>query len=539
LNCAGEFESVRGLSAKSYHTRSGTGRKIEMGERMTHRDDMARKIVHSSPMKKLAIGTAKRVVKALAYGTVGALTVLLLVAVMYLNDRPDLKVWHEVRFENEFERSLKLKTFQEYLVLEDRLFEELEREVLDKLEPEDQFDLNRYHRGSLSDPERWPTNWNRTFVWDADKPVAGVLLLHGMSDSPYSLRTIGKAFHDQGATVIGLRIPGHGTAPSGLVTVKWEDMAAAVRLAMAYLLEQVEEAPIYIVGYSNGGALAVEYGLSAMWDKELPEIEGVILVSPAIGVSPMAALAVWQGRLGWFLGLRKLAWSSVLIEYDPFKYNSFAVNAGDQVHRLTGEIRERMRVAENRKDGRPFPRLLALQSAADATVSTKSLVQALFDGNPERNHELVIFGINRMAGVEPLLANDPAAVLGPMLKNTEQPFDLSWVTNENPESRAVEVRSRATGREEVKIEALGKEWPDEVFSLSHVALPFRGDDPLYGGDQPEESPGIQLGNTASRGERGLLRVSGDDVLRLRWNPFYDYLEERVLKFTGFSGKRKD
>ena len=43
-----------------------------------------------------------------------------------------------------------------------------------------------------------------------------MLLLHGYSDSPYSLRGFGAMMRDAGAHVVGLRIPGHGTAPSAL-----------------------------------------------------------------------------------------------------------------------------------------------------------------------------------------------------------------------------------------------------------------------------------------------------------------------------------
>ena len=37
---------------------------------------------------------------------------------------------------------------------------------------------------------------------------------------------------------------------------------------------------------------------------------------------------------------------------------------------------------------------------------------------------------------------------------------------------------------------------------------------------------------AARGERGVLRISPGDMLRIRWNPFYSYLEGRVLEFVG-------
>ncbi|MGB5326793.1 MAG: hypothetical protein WBO58_01090, partial [Gammaproteobacteria bacterium] len=71
-----------------------------------------------------------------------------------------------------------------------------------------------------------------------------------------------------------------------------------------------------------------------------------------------------------------------------------------------------------------------------------------------------------------------------------------------------------------------------VYSLAHVALPFRPDDPVYGGDAAGPSPGIKLGNLALRGEKKVLQVPASDMLRLRHNPFYVYLEERMLTFIG-------
>ena len=71
-----------------------------------------------------------------------------------------------------------------------------------------------------------------------------------------------------------------------------------------------------------------------------------------------------------------------------------------------------------------------------------------------------------------------------------------------------------------------------VFSLSHVALPFDVTDSLYGGTPNPPSPGVQLGGTALRGERGVLHIGAAAMLRQRWNPFYPYLEARTLTFLG-------
>ena len=72
-------------------------------------------------------------------------------------------------------------------------------------------------------------------------------------------------------------------------------------------------------------------------------------------------------------------------------------------------------------------------------------------------------------------------------------------------------------------------WPDGIYSLSHVALPFPSGDPLYGTDSESDSPGVVLGDLAFRGERGVLFIPPAEMLRLRSNPFYPYLEQRVLE----------
>jgi hypothetical protein len=42
---------------------------------------------------------------------------------------------------------------------------------------------------------------------------------------------------------------------------------------------------------------------------------------------------------------------------------------------------------------------------------------------------------------------------------------------------------------------------------------------------------------AIQGERGLLKISSDWLVRLRYNPFYDYLERQTLKWMDNAGER--
>jgi alpha-beta hydrolase superfamily lysophospholipase len=474
--------------------------------------------------------------RVVAAGLVGSLVTALAVYLYFLDQRPDLSVWHVVDLDEEFTADSGISDFKQYLALEERLFAQLDSLVYDQVPTGPENAINRYSRGSLSDPGRWPVNWNRSFEMARERPRAGVLLLHGLSDSPYSLRALGETLHAAGATVLGLRIPGHGTAPSGLVETRWQDMAAAVRLAARHVRDAVGDSPLYLVGYSNGGALAVEYALETLEDSSLPRVSGLVLLSPEIGVSPVAALAVWQGRLGHLLGLEKLAWNVLLPEYDPFKYGSFAVNAGDLAHRLTAHIQQQLGALQQRDRLAAMPPILAFQSSVDATVTASALIVNLFDRLPPADHELVLFDINRRAAVGSLLAEDPRSVFRPLLAKDTRGFDLTVVTNENSESnRVVAMTTLSAERSPATITYLDY-WPAGIFSLSHVALPFSPMDPVYGGPAAPDSPGIELGNLAPRGERGVLQVSGTDLLRLRWNPFYDYVQSRVLNFTGLGAQ---
>ena len=252
-----------------------------------------------------------------------------------------------------------------------------------------------------------------------------------------------------------------------------------------------------------------------------------MLLSPEIGITPLAALASWQERLGHLLGLSKLAWNSILPEYDPYKYQSFALNAGKQAYEITREIQSRITKLEPGGALVGFPPILAFQSVADATVTAPALVTGLFVRLPGSGHELVLFDINRFTDVEPLLRQDPESWLESILREADRSFTVSVVSNRSERTREVVLRRRRPGAHAVTTSPLGLAWPRGLYSLSHVSLPFPPDDPLYGGPDAAPSPGIQLGTVAPRGERGVLRIAADEILRLRWNPFHAYVEQRI------------
>jgi alpha-beta hydrolase superfamily lysophospholipase len=309
-------------------------------------------------------------------------------------------------------------------------------------------------------------------------------------------------------------------------------MAAAVRLAMRHLNDRLDGKPLFIIGYSMGGALAVEYALEKIENNNLPAVEKIVLVSPAIGVTRLAALSVWQARMGRWLGLDKLAWNTIQPEYNSFKYSSFAINAGFQVHRLTTTIQKRLAAVRQSGELNRFPPVLTFQSIVDATVSTPAVFSGLYHQLINAGNELVIFDINRSTGIASLMSSDPLDRILALQTNHSANYGFTLVTNERAVSPCVDAVSGKNGTPDDRSRPLDLCWPDGVHSLSHIALPFPENDPLYGTADNALNPGIALSNTILRGEKGVIDIPADEILRLRWNPFYPYLSKRMVQFLG-------
>ncbi|MFO1152085.1 MAG: alpha/beta hydrolase [Rhodospirillales bacterium] len=448
---------------------------------------------------------------------------------VHLSRSDHLFPWHTEMLTAEFTaKSSDVRTFADYQRLEDRLFQQLDEKVYAQTATGPEQALVRYSRGSAADPNRREPDWNRSYELPATAPRGGVLLLHGMSDSPYSLRAIGKALNEHGYWVLGLRMPGHGTAPSGMLTVTWEDMSAAVRLGMRHLASKVGNAPIHMLGYSTGAPLAVDYALSALDDPALPAPSRLVLLSPAIGISRAAALARWMDWLGKLPGLETLAWTQLVPEFDPFKYNSFTSNAGYQVHRMTRSIVERIEQRASSRALAGFPSTLVFLSAVDATVSTEAVVDNLLKHLPPGSGELMLFDLNRRDASSTVIVTDPGPLTARLMASDKLPFGLTLLANEAPHSGRVVSRHKPALSTEASVEPLDLAWPGGIISLSHIALPFPPDDPLYGQTRPEGSDLVFLGQIAVQGERGLLLFPADWLLRLRYNPFFLFLESQTI-----------
>jgi hypothetical protein len=265
----------------------------------------------------------------------------------------------------------------------------------------------------------------------------------------------------------------------------------------------------------------------------------LVLISPAFGLHPAAKLAGLMDGLSVVPGLARLAWLSIEPEFDPYKYNSFATNAGTQVHRLTRTVARRIAVRGRSGPIRNFPPTLVFKSAVDATVSADAVIDNFLKHLGADGHELVLFDINRFAAKAVLLIDDPGPLSDRLMADGTLSYTVTLVTNESPQSRQVLARRKAPfSKVASEIKRLDLSWPTEVISLSHVALPVPPDDPLYGQRLPEDDKVLFLGQMAILGERGLLRIPSEWLLRLRCNPFYDFLESRTLGWVDDANGRQ-
>jgi alpha-beta hydrolase superfamily lysophospholipase len=472
---------------------------------------------------------AKLLKRTLILLAVAAMT-FLAVRVYDVQRGPPLARWHTYVPREMTAKEIDAADWNRYLAEEARIFEEVRAEVTQKLDPADRVPMNRYFDGSPVDPAHFSQDFNRSYVLEPDGiPVGAVVLLHGLTDSPYSQRHIARAYRDHGFVAVVIRMPAHGTVPAALTDVEWEDWSAATRLAVREARRRAPpSSPLHLVGFSNGGALALKYALDSIADPLLARPDRIILISPMIGITRLARLAGLAGLPALFPAFAKAAWLSVMPEFNPFKYNSFPVNGARQSYRLTRALQRQIAADERAGQLDRLPPILTFQSVMDFTVSTSAIISALYAHLPPNGSELVLFDVNRTVKFGPLLRPTADTALTRILPAAPRSYRTSIITNADVGSGEAVERTVEAGDTVEHERPLGIGYPPGLFSLSHVALPFPLSDGLYGlTPDPADDFGINLGALAPRGERNVLVASLDALLRIASNPFFPYMIDRI------------
>ena len=115
-------------------------------------------------------------------------------------------------------------------------------------------------------------------------PRIGVLLSHGFTGSPASMRPWGEFLAQHGYAVAVPRLPGHGTTVEEMLPTRFSDYTEAIEVAYTDLAAECDA--VVVAGLSMGGALVLQLA------EHHPEIAGVILVNGAVASTNRQLLAL-------------------------------------------------------------------------------------------------------------------------------------------------------------------------------------------------------------------------------------------------------
>jgi len=480
-----------------------------------------------------------------------ALTLALGFTLFAVSALPPLQPWHTELLRNEFDAGKhKDLDFAGYQRLESQLFDELQaktaqwaRDGLDptclpmgevpaadcRAEADEAFRHSRFNQGGLLQRLVEGAPYNRSFRLVDPNPAGHALLVHGLTDSPYSMRAMAQTLHARGFDVTVLRLPGHGTLPSMMTSMSLRDWTLALRIAAKDVAARVAPGEaFYVGGYSSGGTLVLQYALDALQDETLRRPDRVLLVSPAIELTRVAALAeiIDIFSVVPVPVLDKARWQAIAPEFDPYKFNSFPVNASRQINRATRALQSSLEAAQG--DGRlaRLAPVVAWQSVVDSTVGSRGVVEQVYARLNGPGHRLVMFDMNRLPEFGNV-AQPAARQLIDRLERAPRGYTLDVVSNDKDQRPRIAVRRSAPGGN-AELRPTTLDWPVGLVSLGHVALPFPAEDPVYGFVRGSGRDGIpSIGSWLLRGENGAITIALGSLTRLRSNPFWPLIDEDV------------
>ena len=202
----------------------------------------------------------------------------------------------------------------------------------------------------------------------------GVLLVHGLGDSPWSFHDLAPELARQGFLVRSVLLPGHGTVPEEMLDVSLEDWRRTVT-EQADLLRR-DAGLVYLGGFSTGANLVLDQAYSTA------NVAGLLLFSPAFRSSV---------PLGWVTPLLRhvrpwLKGPDFAMDSIPMRYSNVPTNGFAQFHRSS-------RLAQRHlASGRFDKPVLMVLAASDSVVDTDYAVEMFQDRFPHPASRLVWYG---------------------------------------------------------------------------------------------------------------------------------------------------
>lgn len=169
----------------------------------------------------------------------------------------------------------------------------------------------------------------------AGRYARGVLLVHGLYDSPFLMSDMARVFAENCYFVRTLLLPGHGSRPGDLLTVRLEEWRAAVAYGVSSFAGQIH-GDLIVVGYSTGAGLLILHGLGQD-ESATVKIGAIIGMAPgASGALPFSGGRRLLARLA--IALPQGRYTQIAPERDPAKYEAFSIPAALEYLRLQDAI---------------------------------------------------------------------------------------------------------------------------------------------------------------------------------------------------------
>ncbi|AKK00919.1 lipoprotein [Pseudomonas sp. Cab53] len=208
-------------------------------------------------------------------------------------------------------------------------FEDYRRDTIQRIQANRRFQL-----ADAAAELAWnaPQEWRPASSDAGARPRKGILLVHGLGDSPWSFQDLAQPLARQGFLVRTILLPGHGTRPEDLLETTAQQWRQVV-WEQANALQRDVEGPVYLGGFSTGANLVLEYGYAH------PQIAGLVLFSPGFKSSPFDWLAPPVARLRPWL----IKPGGSLPMQNAFKYFNVPANGFAQFYRTSANARQLLR----------------------------------------------------------------------------------------------------------------------------------------------------------------------------------------------------
>ncbi|WP_063368024.1 alpha/beta hydrolase [Pseudoalteromonas luteoviolacea] len=186
----------------------------------------------------------------------------------------------------------------------------------------------------------------------------GILLIHGLTDSPYIFNAIAQDLYRQGFNVRTLLLPGHGTAADDLRRVSNRDWQRHV----SYAIERTSKdfKLFAVMGFSTGAALAT----LEIEKRRPPNLKALALIAPATESHNKNS---WMAQ--WVDWLPLMNWLDEDADLDFAKYESFPLAAAALVHNVMVDMMQ-----SNVPTDLP---ILTIMSDVDTTIDSQATLNLL------------------------------------------------------------------------------------------------------------------------------------------------------------------